>query len=104
MGGMTSQHKTFIDLADLTGIRAECQKCGASLLLPILEDKRLSMAALAKCPHCNAGWVNEEEGNGRVVGNLLLAIQRLKESYEKRGCDITLEISQRVYDTPNKFS
>jgi hypothetical protein len=48
---MTSETRTFIGAADVSGIEVECPKCGLTIFYPIGGEKTLDI--LAGCPHCS---------------------------------------------------
>jgi hypothetical protein len=54
---MTKTIKTYVELADLTGVHLECEHCHSSLTIPF---QRLDRGIPAKCPNCNEDWGKRE--------------------------------------------
>jgi hypothetical protein len=50
---MTSEHRTLIDLTDITGVEFECTHCGAKVLYPFDRHDRL----IDQCPNCHEHWL-----------------------------------------------
>lgn len=62
---MTTQTQKFIEPSDIIGLRLECAKCHAILLLPIsgeIEVKRLYV-----CPNCERPWIRLPNGSTAEV-------------------------------------
>jgi hypothetical protein len=60
---MTSEHRTLIELVDITGIEFECKNCTAKILYPLQESyKRLS----EQCPNCLEPWFAKGSMNPNV--------------------------------------
>jgi len=55
---MTIEHRTLIELTDITGIEFECQHCTAKVLYPFENNyKRLA----ENCPNCNETWLSRDD-------------------------------------------
>jgi hypothetical protein len=61
---MTKTVKTYVELADMTGVHLECQRCHASLTIPF---QRLDREITATCPSCSQDWGKRESGIGQSV-------------------------------------
>jgi hypothetical protein len=94
---MTKTVKTYVELADLTGVHLECVHCHSSLTIPF---QRLDRGVPAKCPNCNEDWGDHRnftgrgdepipQGDLREVGTLLKRIQQTSIT----GVKISFEVS-----------
>jgi len=60
---MTSETRTLIELADISGIELECPKCGGKILYPL---KEYAERLMSHCPNCNEHWF---VGSENIPGN-----------------------------------
>ncbi len=100
---MTSQTKKFIELADLLGLRFQCNECKASLFLPLTKD--VNASRLRSCPHCNHPWLAVTNGTSGTsvysdVSNLVDAVGRLASRFDGSsgfpvGCSMLVEVADK---------
>ena len=101
---MTTQTKIFIELADIIGLRLQCNTCKCSLAMET-EDETGTVnnllagnnTVLLKCPTCGANWT--EPASRQAVADtslkeLFRKLQDVKRAERGFGCSITLEIAQ----------
>jgi hypothetical protein len=102
---MTSQTKTFIELADIVGLRMECKNCGISLLVNQQSLTTLTgehNSSLRSCPHCANSWTQLDTyttpgmrpGFDSEIKAMIRAINQVKALEERLGCRLTLEIAE----------
>ncbi|HEY6768010.1 MAG TPA: hypothetical protein VI386_24920 [Candidatus Sulfotelmatobacter sp.] len=48
---MTSETRTLIEAADITGVEIECPECHLTILYPVDVEKVIKIGP--SCPHCN---------------------------------------------------
>jgi hypothetical protein len=100
---MTTQTKTFIELADIIGLQLTCKQCGCSLAMETAKDNGTvnnlladNNTVLTKCPTCGHAWT--ENVNLRTfdsdIKELFRKLRDLKKAEPKFGCAITLEIAE----------
>jgi len=91
---MTSQTKVFVEPSDITALRFECTRCGATLSLALSYE--IDVKKLRACPNCDKPWTMLREGN-----TIELAIKEVIDSVRKLtaalngfplGCSLRLEV------------
>jgi predicted nucleic acid-binding Zn-ribbon protein len=67
---MTSETRTFIGAADISGVEIECTSCHLTIFYPVTGER--AMDILAGCPHCSKGLFDEV--SGRTFGDRVFPV------------------------------
>ncbi len=95
---MTSQFKTYIDLADILTLRLDCRECACTLTIPISRDltAREEAFKLNECPMCRAPWATLNNSMYQpIIAEFTDKLKRLKNTLENAplGFRLSIEIS-----------
>jgi len=94
---MTVQTQRFIDLWDILGLRFQCTKCNASLLLSM--SKEIDASKLRTCPNCDKPWLSvsgstvESAVKEAVSAVKMLVRQFAAEGGFPVGCTLSLQVN-----------
>ena len=86
---MTSQKRLLIKLQDVQSLRMTCQKCKASINIP-LSGHRQSLPGV--CPYCNEDWFLDSSSDANHVKHLVDNVRGLASRGESVACELELEI------------
>ena len=79
---MTIEHRTLIELSDITGIEFECPQCQTKVFYPLAKEPyRLAQS----CPNCNQTWleIDTKTANVHHSGDAVLElITKLRKATE----------------------
>lgn len=95
---MTSETKKFIETRDIIGIRLECTRCKAALLLPFTGlPQLLDFERLRVCPHCQIPWTRLPDGSSAEAAVMqcvdkVRVLNALLETGRYSGFSLMLEI------------
>ncbi len=101
---MTLEHRTLIELTDITGLEFECPHCKTKVFYP-LKEKPYRLAQ--NCPNCNETWlaIDDKTASARHTGEAVLELitnlRRAAESPFVRA-NIRLQIADDLSKSPQK--
>jgi hypothetical protein len=74
---MTSETRTLIEAADITGVEIECPKCHLAMLYPVVVEHVITIGH--NCPHCNLPFFDEANNRAAFGGNNYPAIENIQQ-------------------------
>lgn len=100
---MTSQSKTYIEPKDIIAVQFECNKCSASVSLPISINMNFAHA----CPNCGAAWTSVMQSSiqkdlkecADAIAGLALSLKNWEKIIAvggSKGFTLSLEISEEA--------
>jgi hypothetical protein len=102
---MTSELRTLIEAADITGVEIECPECHLTILYPTAKLFKIGPS----CPHCNETWF-DAYGDARsiatypAIDSIQHSIQHIAEHLRKMTradrTDIHAKIRFRINTEP----
>ena len=108
---MTTQTKTFIQLADILSVRVECGKCHSTVTIPI--GRSMNFGGMRRCSNCGNAWLAvemasiEQKVNAcaesiRATADDLRNWQNTLDTMGSAGFSLSLEIKGKQPETPDE--
>jgi hypothetical protein len=96
---MTSETRTFIQAADISGIEIECPKCNLTIFYPAGGER--VMEILAGCPHCYNQFFDEgaKSHDYPAINDLQKIVGALRTLLRPDRTDIHANIRFRITDS-----
>jgi hypothetical protein len=96
---MTSETRTFIGAADISGVEIECPKCHLTIFYPAIGERIIDI--LAGCPHCANEFFDEGSKSREypAINDLQKIVSALRSLVRSDRTDIHANIRFRVSDT-----
>jgi hypothetical protein len=96
---MTNETRTFIGIADISGVEIECPKCNLTILYPVGGER--TMEILAGCPHCYHSFFDEGNKSREypAIYDLQKIVAALRTLVRPDRTDIHANIRLRITDS-----
>lgn len=97
---MTTETRSMVDVADISGIEVECRECNAKVFYPREKNQeRINQ----RCPNCNADLfvinVNDPRQEGSVSMEQVRMLMRLIKFLAKPAADLHANVRLQVNQT-----
>jgi hypothetical protein len=92
-GGMTVEHRWYLELPEIIAVRFECKGCGATLGFPANNWKQLTPV---KCKNCDREWMMTGSTVERALRSFGESLERLRDEKDALGCRVSLEFDGRT--------
>jgi hypothetical protein len=98
---MTTETQTFMPLADITGIRVTCRKCGVRFSIPFSDEERVEQfVSFFNCPSCKDVWFEGGRDKRLEIANFIKHLLGAQKTIPELSFKLVFEVTNHEESIP----